>query len=414
VPLESLLIKEQGMFRKVIYPITIALILVALFTACNMGEELPGYTIIYHSNFGGDYEEAEPVSVDITYGVLALLRGSPNDKSNFVHPDGLYFIGWALSKDGPVEYYGGQNESFQIDEEFIPLYARWGYRVTFPPDGGTPEPSPKYLLPGDPIAKPDDMEKLNHTFLGWYIQGTENTWDFVNRAISEDDVNSTHTLNLAAKWDLTDEMKCYVYFVTYAGDLSPTIPTQTITKGGNAEEPPNPGRTGYAFLHWSKADVTNEFVFATEPVIATMTLYAQWTPISYSVRFNSNYPALSTPQSGSMSDQTFAYDEEKPLTANAFTCTGYVFDGWNRPSNGESYANSAPVKNLSSDHNDIVILDAKWKKQQCTVTFDSNGGTTVAGATVDHGGTVSKPSDPTRTYTAVEGLYEGTWPARWT
>jgi len=45
-----------------------------------------------------------------------------------------------------------------------------------------------------------------------------------------------------------------------------------------------------------------------------------------------------------------------------------------------------------------------------TVTFDSNGGSSVSGRNVAEGGTVSRPSDPTKPFNVIEGLYEGTNP----
>lgn len=61
---------------------------------------------------------------------------------------------------------------------------------------------------------------------------------------------------------------------------------------------------------------------------AIIPLYAQWTPIQYSVAFNSNGGV------GSMTGESFTYDVGKVLSSNTFTRTGYTFTGWNTLAGG--------------------------------------------------------------------------------
>jgi len=269
------------MFRKLFISISMLFFLAVLFSSCPVDEELPTYTVVYHSNFGGNPEDDETFNVVFKYGAVERL----SNPGSFVHPDGYWFIGWSLEKDGEIDYKAGESTSESLtDKESITVYARWGYRVMFDPDGGSPTPGVEYLLPGKYVKEPAAMTKLNYTLNGWFKKGTESRWNFASQSINESDINTVpKTLTLAAKWDIADDAKCYVSFFTYLGDLSPSIPTQTIVKGGYATQPPNnPERTGYTFAHWSRNGVTSAFLFAFEPVTETMTLNAQWIPVPVS------------------------------------------------------------------------------------------------------------------------------------
>ncbi len=79
--------------------------------------------------------------------------------------------------------------------------------------------------------------------------------------------------------------------------------------------------------------------------------------------------------------------------------TGYTFDGW--------YTDSALTKayDFSSTVSNDLTLYAKWTKSLCTVTFKSNGGTSVDSQSVAGGKTAAKPTDPTRSGYKFAGWY---------
>ncbi len=128
-------------------------------------------------------------------------------------------------------------------------------------------------------------------------------------------------------------------------------------------------------------------------------------PDSFTVTFDSNggsAVASATVEEGGKvtkpADPTKAEDED-------YT---YAFAGWY---NGETAWNFE-TDVVTAD----VTLTAKWtateKLETFTVTFDSNGGTTVASASVIEGNKVDKPADPTKAededYTyAFAGWYNG-------
>lgn len=89
----------------------------------------------------------------------------------------------------------------------------------------------------------------------------------------------------------------------------------------------------------------------------SVTLYANWKPNNYKVRYNGNGAT-----SGTMTDSAHVYDTTKVLTRNAYARTGYTFTGWNTKADGKgtAYANGASVKNLTATNDGIVTLYAQW------------------------------------------------------
>ena len=161
-----------------------------------------------------------------------------------------------------------------------------------------------------------------------------------------------------------------VYFDANGHGTAPD--EQIVASGQTATEPtPAPTATGYIFGGWYKeSECENEFDFNTG-ITAHITLYAKWTPITYTVSFDNNGGT------GTMDSQTLTYNQAQTLTANTFTRTGYTFNGWNTQANGQgtNYTDKQSVKNLASTNGATITLYAQWKIQTFTVTFNSNGGT---------------------------------------
>ena len=68
---------------------------------------------------------------------------------------------------------------------------------------------------------------------------------------------------------------------------------------------------------------------------------------------------------GTMSPQNVNYGERVPLTANAFTRTGYIFEEWNTESDGSgtSYSNKQQIYNLTSEASGNIELYAQWEDE---------------------------------------------------
>ena len=113
---------------------------------------------------------------------------------------------------------------------------------------------------------------------------------------------------------------------------------------------------------------------ATLSVTEDITFTAQWVKPSYSVKFDANVPAgASTTCTGSMEDQSLAYDEKKALTANGYSLPGYDFAGWNTKADGTGtpYADEEEVEGLS-ENGGTVTLYAHWSAKPYTIVFESD------------------------------------------
>ena len=89
----------------------------------------------------------------------------------------------------------------------------------------------------------------------------------------------------------------------------------------------------------------------------------------YNIAFNANNG------SGSMSTiERVPYDKSQPLTSNAFSRTGYTFNGWNTAANGSgsSYSNGASVSTLTSTAGGTVTLYAQWTKNSFYLQYNGN------------------------------------------
>ena len=136
----------------------------------------------------------------------------------------------------------------------------------------------------------------------------------------------------------------------------------------------NPTKDGnYYFAGWtgSNGAEPQKTVTVNQYSHGALSYTAHWTE-GYSVFFNSNGGT------GSMSQQDFAINETKALTANTFTRTYYNFTGWNTKydGSGTSYTDGQNVTNLAGSGG-TVTLYAQWTPDYATYW----------GADADHDGT---------------------------
>ena len=152
-------------------------------------------------------------------------------------------------------------------------------------------------------------------------------------------------------------------------------------------------KTGYRFAGWATSS-GGSVVYSNRQSVKNLTsvnggtvnLYAKWTPNTYKVVYNGNGAT-----GGSTATSTHTYDVAKNLTANGFTKTGYIFQGWATSANGSVvYSNGQSVKNLTATHNGTVTLYAKWSPIGYTVIYNGNGATGGSTASSSHTYDVAK------------------------
>lgn len=130
-------------------------------------------------------------------------------------------------------------------------------------------------------------------------------------------------------------------------------------------------REGYTFAGWNtKADGSGTAYSDGQKVVQIkdslkdsadkyrVTLYAQWTPDKYTVRYHANGGT------GQMVNQEMAYGTEEALISKGFTRDGYTFKGWNTKADGSgtAYGDKEVVKDLTGENGGTVDLYAQWSK----------------------------------------------------
>lgn len=95
----------------------------------------------------------------------------------------------------------------------------------------------------------------------------------------------------------------------------------------------------------------------------------------------------------------------RALTTNAFTRPGFTFTGWNTAADGTgtAYAEAASYPFTSS-----TTLYAQWTPISYTVSYDTQGGSAVAGGTYTIGSAVTLPAAPTRSGFTFAGWFAAT------
>lgn len=222
--------------------------------------------------------------------------------------------------------------------------------VTFDSQAGSPIGAQTVELGGtasEPVAPTKDGFK----FVRW-------TTDVAG--IQPYDFNSevTAPVTLYAQWAVAHK-------VTFDSTGGSAVDTQLVGDGEKASAPANPTRTGYTFAGW-RTDATGgaAYDFNTAPVTGDLTLYAQWTPNTYTVTFNSNG---GTP----VTSATVEYGQTVTKPTDP-TLDGKVFVGWTTDAAGtRPYGFGTPVTGE-------LTLYAKWAdggETYHTVTLNLKEGT---------------------------------------
>lgn len=124
---------------------------------------------------------------------------------------------------------------------------------------------------------------------------------------------------------------------------------------------------------------------------AEVILYAQWQPLTYTVKFDGNTAHFGGKVSGKMPAVKYAYytDLEKNLPTNKFTCPGMTFKGWRLQSDlygVAEYNNGQPVKgytlptqleDVAAANKNVVTLYAVWERNTYKLEIYDYSGTTL-------------------------------------
>ncbi len=214
---------------------------------------------------------------------------------------------------------------------------------------------------GDKVSK---KEVNDHDFLGWYYNSME--FDF-NTKIDHDYILIAHY----------DDRK--VFTVTFDTNGGNKINPVKVKENDKVIEPEMPIKSGYLFTEWTLNGKTYDF---NTPVTKDITLKALWRVHDNSiiVRFDTN--GGSTIKSQKVKIGGVA---KKPINPTKY---GYNFKEWQL--NGKTY-------NFNSVVNSNITLKAVWiEKSKVTLSFNSDGGSSVSSKKVYVNEKVGTLPTPTR------------------
>ena len=288
---------------------------------------------------------------------------------------GYTLDGWYTDKDCRTAY----DFSSKVTGD-ITLYAKWNinsYKVSFDSNGGS-SVAAQSVNYNTSATKPADPSMTGYTFAGWFTDKDCTTaYDFSSKV--------TGDITLYAKWNINS---CTVSFDSNGGS---SVAAQSVNYNTTASKPADPSMTGYTFAGWfTDKEGKNAYDFSSK-VTGDITLYAKWNINSYTVSFDSNGGSSVAAQSA-----TYNTAASKPADPSM---TGYTFAGW------FTDKDCTTAYDFSSKVTGDITLYAKWNINSCTVSFDSNGGSSVAAQSVNYNTTASKPADPSMTGYTFAGWF---------
>ena len=229
--------------------------------------------------------------------------------------------------------------------------------------------------------------RTGYTFIGWNTAANGLGTAYTDVASYAFTANAT----MYAQWTVDS------YTVTFDGNGggTPSSTSKSVTYASTYGTLATVARTGYTFNGWFTASSggTQLTSASTVAITGAQTLYAQWTINNYTVSFNMNG------DSPAISSQSVQYNTTATQPSNP-TQLGNTFAGWySDPGLTTSFSFSTAITANTA-------LYAKWTPVVTyQVTFDSNGGSSVAAQTVNDGSTATQPTAPTLANNTFAGWY---------
>jgi uncharacterized repeat protein (TIGR02543 family) len=345
-------------------PVTASITVYAKWTADT-------YTVTFNSNGGS---AVSPVT-GIAYNATVTLPTAPTKALNT-------FAGW-FSDDGTFLVPFTAATPVITD---VTVYAKWTadtYTVTFNKNGGDADADPTTIsgiaYNGNVGTLPAAPTKALNTFNGWNTaaDGLGAAFDATTPVIAD--------ITVYAKWTAD------TYTVTFNknggdADADPTTISGIAYNGNVGTLPAAPTKALNTFVSWNTAaDGLGAAFDATTPVIANITVYAQWTAETYTVTFDSNGGSAVDAVTGIAYNATVTLPTAPTKALNTFA-------GWF----SDDGTFLVPFTAATPVITDVTVY-AKWTAETYTVTFDSNGGSAVSPITgIAYNATViTLPADQT-------------------
>lgn len=300
--------------------------------------------------------------------------------------EGLTFAGWATTSTGSAVYADAASYTMGEESSYT-LYAVWikaAYTITYHMNNGSNSLSNPagYDVNSETIVFADPTRD-GYTFLGWYTDAT-----FKNK-ITSIPKGSIGNKTVYASWSANTNT---INFNSNGGSGSMTA-QQAKTDEKVTLKQNSLIRTGYTFKGWSTS-ASGTVVYADEAEYtmgsnASVTLYAVWEANTNTVYTVKHYLENANDSRYTLTDTETLYGTtDSSVSPNPKTYTGF-----NSPS-------KASVKILPDGS---AVLEYHYTRTTYTITFETNGGSSVNSLTVKYQQVVTIPN------TTRQGLTFGGW-----
>lgn len=374
-------------------------------------------SVAYNAN-GGSFDTVMPISYPDAGSTVAV------DFSNQPSRIGYEFKGWAKTASAETPNYTEEQNTFTMGDEDVILYAVWekeSYSIDYTvgtgdtnlenlvditkADGAARQTSVKYqenyqvkvtvdtrkvdatnlvltindiaVATPNPVVDTEDSNIQSYLFT---VRSVVNNQAVAVTGLAEKEYGITYITNGGG---LADATETYKY---HANDIV-TLPIGHANTGDD-EYPTNTiSRTGYTFEGWYE-----DSTFTGDPVLSfsksnvgDKTFYGKWEPITYTVSYDANIPAIFVSNTGCNTtvpnNMSYTYEESFAIATKgdlSFVIGDFSpeFLGWNTDADASTalYDEGELVKELSDTDASIVTLYAIWGVPNFKVSFDLDGG----------------------------------------
>lgn len=236
---------------------------------------------------------------------------------------------------------------------------------------GAAEIEPFKVESGDTVSLPTPQRE-GYTFEGWFLDDAfESSASFL--------ILSNQDRTLYAKWDPIP------YTIVFNANGGTSL--NSITEFFDTEiDITLPEKVGYNFTGWFEDNQTFLIPFTSTTMSFDKTLFANWTPIEYSVTY-----ALDGGENNDSNVFTYTIEDDL-VNFLAPSKEGYTFAGWFEDSDfaGE------PLNAINPTRLANIELFAKFNINAYTLTFDTRGGNSITRLEQDFETDVATPEEPRR------------------
>lgn len=247
---------------------------------------------------------------------------------------------------------------------WTPVQVTVSFDANYPGAAAVPPQTATY---GSAYGELPRLQRDGYAFAGWFTakEGGERIESSTTSAATADQTLYAHWTPNAFKVAFRSnggtggpmDDQPFVYGV------SQSLDGNSFTKDGSSFAGWNTQSDGTGTAYADKATVSN----LTTVAAGTFILYAQWKPVTFTVKFDPNGGE------GKMPDQKFTNGVFQTLTPNRFTLAGSSFSHWST-NTGMLYDDKARGDTLTTTDDGVVILYAQWSTHRYAVRFCGNGG----------------------------------------